>query len=94
MDRHLELPGAVLCLLEICPTGIVQYRERIIFLNKAVDDETGNQIVATMLYLDSVNKSDLNFYINCAGGDVSLCISEARPDQLSRLCRRWRSMIA
>ena len=49
---------------------LYKYRVRIIFLNKPVDDETGNQIVATMLYLDSVNKSDLNFYINCAGGDV------------------------
>ena len=48
----------------------MQYRERIIFLNKPLDDETGNQIVATMLYLDSVDKKDLNFYINCAGGEV------------------------
>lgn len=31
----------------------------------------GNQLVATMLYLDSENKGDLNFYINCAGGEVS-----------------------
>ena len=48
----------------------VQYRERIIFLGKAIDEETGNQLVATMLYLDSENKKDLNLYINCSGGDV------------------------
>ncbi len=49
----------------------MQYRERIIFLGKAIDEETGNQLVATMLYLDSENKKDLNLYINCSGGDVS-----------------------
>ena len=47
------------------------YRERIIFLSKAVDDELGNQLVATMLYLDSENKKDMSLYINCSGGDVS-----------------------
>ncbi|GMH33991.1 hypothetical protein BSKO_01825 [Bryopsis sp. KO-2023] len=46
------------------------YRERIIFVGKAVDDEMGNQLVATMLYLDSENKNDLTFYINCSGGEV------------------------
>lgn len=46
------------------------YRERIIFLSKAVDDELGNQLVATMLYLDSENKKDMNLYINCSGGEV------------------------
>jgi len=40
------------------------------FLGKAVDDELGNQLVATMLYLDSENKKDINIYINCSGGEV------------------------
>ena len=53
-------------------TLMMQYRERIIFLGKAIDEETGNQLVATMLYLDSENKKDLNLYINCSGGDVSI----------------------
>ena len=42
------------------------------FLSKPVDEELGNQLVATMLYLDSENKKDINLYINCSGGDVSL----------------------
>ncbi|KAG7671584.1 putative ATP-dependent Clp protease proteolytic subunit-related protein 2, chloroplastic [Nannochloris sp. 'desiccata'] len=46
------------------------YRERIIFLSKPVDEELGNQLVATMLYLDSENKKDMNIYINCSGGEV------------------------
>lgn len=48
----------------------LQYRERIMFLSKPVDEELGNQLVATMLYLDSENKKDINLYINCSGGDV------------------------
>lgn len=51
------------------------YRERIIFLSNAVDDELGNQLVATMLYLDSENKKDLNLYINCSGGEVVPCLA-------------------
>ncbi len=51
------------------------YRERIIFLSKAVDDELGNQLVATMLYLDSENKKDMNLYINCSGGEVVPCLA-------------------
>ncbi|CAG9464767.1 unnamed protein product [Pedinophyceae sp. YPF-701] len=51
------------------------YRERIIFLSNAVDEELGNQLVATMLYLDSENKKDMSIYINCSGGDVVPCLA-------------------
>jgi ATP-dependent Clp protease protease subunit len=51
------------------------YRERIIFLSKPVDEELGNQLVATMLYLDSENKKDMNIYINCSGGEVVPCLA-------------------
>jgi ATP-dependent Clp protease protease subunit len=36
---------------------VLQYRERIIFLGQYIDEEFGNQIVATMLYLDSVDST-------------------------------------
>lgn len=48
----------------------VLYRERIIFLGQNIDEEFGNQIVGTMLYLDSENNKDMNVYVNCPGGDV------------------------
>eukprot|EP00884_Botryococcus_braunii_P000725 jgi/Botrbrau1/10653/Bobra.53_2s0011.1 len=51
------------------------YRERLIFLSKPVDDELGNQLVATMLYLDSEEKKDMQIYINCMGGDVVPCLA-------------------
>lgn len=51
------------------------YRERIIFLSKPVDEELGNQLVATMLYLDSEDQKPLNLYINCSGGEVVPCLA-------------------
>lgn len=64
-----------------------QYRERIIFVGKPVDDEMGNQLVATMLYLDSENHQDMTFYINCAGGEVFVhsCISQV----VFSSCQSW-----
>lgn len=44
-------------------------------LLQAVDDELGNTLVATMLYLDSENKKDINMYINASGGDVVPCLA-------------------
>lgn len=52
------------------------------FIGKAVDDELGNQLVATMLYLDSENKKDINMYINCSGGEVT-----TSPGHRPTLCR-------
>eukprot|EP01026_Neomeris_dumetosa_P072044 TRINITY_DN7316_c0_g2_i9.p1 TRINITY_DN7316_c0_g2~~TRINITY_DN7316_c0_g2_i9.p1 ORF type:complete len:249 (+),score=23.21 TRINITY_DN7316_c0_g2_i9:30-776(+) len=46
------------------------YRERIIFIAKPLDAELGNELVATMLYLDSENKKQMNLYINCSGGEL------------------------
>jgi len=47
------------------------YRERIIFLGQHIDEEMGNQLVGTMLYLDSIDGSkDMYLYINSMGGDV------------------------
>ena len=48
-----------------------QYRDRIIFLQKPLDDELANQLIATVLYLDSEdNAKDLKLYINTMGGDI------------------------
>ncbi|CAM6084818.1 unnamed protein product [Calypogeia fissa] len=50
----------------------VLYRERIIFIGQYIDEEFGNQILATMLYLDSIdNTKPLNLYLNCPGGDLT-----------------------
>uniref|UniRef100_A0A0C9RH83 ATP-dependent Clp protease proteolytic subunit n=1 Tax=Wollemia nobilis TaxID=56998 RepID=A0A0C9RH83_9CONI len=52
------------------------YRERIIFLTEWIDEALGNQILSTMLYLDSIDYSQgLSLYINGEGGDITPCMS-------------------
>ncbi len=47
-------------------------KDRIIFLQGAVDDESGNLIVAQMLYLQFEDpKADIHLYINSPGGSVT-----------------------
>ncbi|GAQ82442.1 ATP-dependent Clp protease proteolytic subunit [Klebsormidium nitens] len=49
----------------------VLYRERILFVGQAIDEEFGNQIIATMLYLDSLDDKPQVLYINSPGGEIS-----------------------
>src|SRR3954464_6507966 len=47
-------------------------KDRIIILGGPVSDETGNIIIAQMLFLSNDDpKSDIQFYINSPGGSVS-----------------------
>ena len=48
-------------------------------MHKPIDEEMGNQMVATMLFLDSESREDISMYINCSGGDV-------RPHERCRIC--------
>jgi ATP-dependent Clp protease protease subunit len=51
-------------------------KERIVFLNGPVDDNTANVIVAQLLFLESENaEQDINFYINSPGGLVTAGLS-------------------
>lgn len=48
------------------------YRERVIFIGQHIDEEFSNQILATMLYLDSIDDSRrIYLYINGPGGDIT-----------------------
>lgn len=50
----------------------MQYRERVIFIGDEINEEFSNQILATMLYLDSLDSSKKLFmFISGPGGDVS-----------------------
>ncbi|OVA06791.1 ClpP [Macleaya cordata] len=52
------------------------YRERVIFIGQEVDEELSNQILATMLYLDSMDSSKMLYlYINGPGGDLTPCMA-------------------
>jgi len=46
------------------------YQDRIIFIGQGIDEELGNTLVATMLFLDSEDQKPMSLYINCPGGDV------------------------
>lgn len=52
------------------------YRERIIFIGRPIDELYSNQIVATMLYLDTVDSSkNLHMYLYGFGGDLTPCLA-------------------
>jgi ATP-dependent Clp protease protease subunit len=47
-------------------------KERIVFLNGQVTDQSANLVIAQLLYLESVNpEKDIYLYINSPGGSVS-----------------------
>jgi len=47
------------------------YRERLIWIGQNIDEELGNQLVATMLFLDNLDKAKpMYLYINSEGGSV------------------------
>ncbi|KAM3343748.1 ATP-dependent Clp protease proteolytic subunit-related protein 2, chloroplastic [Capsicum galapagoense] len=52
------------------------YRERVIFIGEEINEEFSNQILATMLYLDTIDDSKrIYLYINGPGGDLTPTMS-------------------
>ncbi|KAH0917027.1 hypothetical protein HID58_024687 [Brassica napus] len=51
---------------------LLQYRERVIFNGQNIDEEFSNNILATMLYLDTLDDSRrIYMYLNGPGGDLT-----------------------
>ena len=46
-------------------------KSRIIMLNGEVNEDSANEIIMKLLYLDSLNHEDIYLYINSGGGVVS-----------------------
>ena len=46
-------------------------KDRIIILSGEIDDNLSNNIVAQLLYLDSINHDDISLYINSPGGSIT-----------------------
>lgn len=46
-------------------------KDRIIILNGEINDSTANNVVAQLLYLDSLNSDDISLYINSPGGSIT-----------------------
>lgn len=53
----------------------VLYRERIVFVGAAIDEELSNTLIGTLLYLDSQDNKDIMLYINSPGGEVVPALS-------------------
>ncbi len=46
-------------------------KNRIILLSGEIDDNLANVIIAQLLYLDSIEESDISLYINSPGGSIT-----------------------
>lgn len=46
-------------------------KDRIVFITGEIEDTMANNVIAELLYLDSINNNDINVYINSPGGSVS-----------------------
>lgn len=46
-------------------------KDRIVFITGEIDDNLANNVIAELLYLDSINHEDISIYINSPGGSVS-----------------------
>ena len=46
-------------------------KDRIVFIIWVIDDNLANNVIAELLYLDSINHEDISIYINSPGGSVS-----------------------
>ncbi|MFV0275503.1 MAG: ATP-dependent Clp endopeptidase proteolytic subunit ClpP [Bacilli bacterium] len=46
-------------------------KDRIVMLTGEIDDNSANNIVAQLLYLDSINHNDISLYINSPGGSIT-----------------------
>lgn len=67
-------------------------KDRVIFLSGPLDDQTGNLVIAQLLFLEGENaKEDIKLYINSPGGSVSSMLAiidtmnHIKPD-VSTLC--------
>ena len=46
-------------------------KDRIVIINGEINDNSANNIVAQLLYLDSINHNEINIYINYPGGTIT-----------------------
>ena len=46
-------------------------KDRIIIINGEINDNNSNNVVAQLLYLDSINNNEINIYINSPGGSIT-----------------------
>jgi hypothetical protein len=44
---------------------------KVVFIREALSEDVANNMIALTLYLDSLDKKRIYYWLNCPGGDVS-----------------------
>jgi hypothetical protein len=47
---------------------------KVVFIREAVSEDVANNMIALTLYLDSLDKKRIYYWLNCPGGDVSSAV--------------------
>lgn len=50
---------------------LLQTMNKVVFIREAVSEDVANNMIALTLYLDSLDKKRIYYWLNCPGGDVS-----------------------
>ena len=48
---------------------------KVVFIRESVTEDVANNMIALTLYLDSLDKKRIYYWLNCPGGDVSMLLS-------------------
>jgi ATP-dependent protease ClpP protease subunit len=51
---------------------ILQTMNKVVFIREAISEDVANNMIALTLYLDSLDKKRIYYWLNCPGGDVSV----------------------
>ena len=60
----------------------VQTYSKVVFIKEAITEETANNMIALSLHLDSQDQKRIYYWLNCPGGEVSVCfvVCDAKTD--------------
>jgi ATP-dependent Clp protease protease subunit len=47
---------------------------KVVFIREAVSEDVANNMIALTLYLDSLDKKRIYYWLNCPGGDVGVML--------------------
>ena len=62
---------AYVCLVHVHVHVHAQTMNKVVFIREAVSEDVANNMIALTLYLDSLDKKRIYYWLNCPGGDVS-----------------------
>lgn len=51
--------------------SVLQTMNKVVFIREPVSEDVANNMIALTLYLDSLDKKRIYYWLNCPGGDVS-----------------------